>query len=263
MSSDNTNIPRSIKGYNTYINQTNAYLIIGAPVTNAVRFGWTAAQLSAWQAFQSEWTPKYLLYSDKKAGYTTDIKNDLELIISNTISYDKVNKLINKVKATSGLTSQDCSTFRISQSLAVPPTGMHPVVKAKIADKIIPTRELVFPRLEPILGGVVHVRCYTDKAQSGRAHKLKGFDLVEYAFAVFYLGATGLPTTYSDPRLTTAHSSRASFLLNTNPYTSNLTALAAGAATPSKMAIFFFHWSKSKHPTLDGPWSGPFTTPLL
>jgi len=258
----NTNIPRDIKTYNTYINQTNDYLTLGNP-TNATRFGWSASQLATWQGFLNDWKPKFTLYSDRKGGYTTDIKNDLELIIDNTISYDKVNKLINKVKATSGLTSQDCSTFRISQSLAAAPTGAHPLTKTKVIDKILPTAELVFPKFEVIGGGVLRVKCFTSISESGRAHKLKGFDLVEYAFGVFYLGAANLPTTYTDPRLTITHSSRASFLLNTTPYTANLTALANGATTPAKIAVFFFHWAKSKHPTLDGPWSGPYTTQIL
>jgi len=50
MSSEKTTIPRDIKGFNQFINQTCAYLILGTP-TNAVRFNWTAAELSAWQAF--------------------------------------------------------------------------------------------------------------------------------------------------------------------------------------------------------------------
>jgi len=262
MSSTSTNIPRDIKTYNSFINQSNNYLPLGNP-TNAVRFGWTAANLSTWQGFLAEWTPKYNLYADRKGGYTTDIKNDLEIIIANTISYDKVNKLIAKVKATAGLTSQDCSIFRISQSLAMPPTGMHPLTKTKAIDKILPTEEMVFPKFYIIGGGVLRIKCFTSISESGRAHKLKGFDLVEYAFAVFYQGTANLPTTYTDPRLTIAHSSRASFLLNTTPYTANLTTLAAGTATPAKMAIFFFHWAKSKHPPLDGPWTGSFTMQIL
>jgi hypothetical protein len=262
MSSTSTNIPRDIKTYDTFINQTNNYLPLGNP-TNAVRFGWTATQLQDWKAFLTEWQPKYALYSDRKGGYTTDIKNDLEIIIGNTILYDKTNKLINKVKATSGLTSQDCSTFRISQSLAAPPVGPHPIIKNKEKVVILPTKEAVFPKLLPLVGGEVHIKCFTEKAQSGRAHKLKGFDLVEYAVAVFYLGTANLPVSASDPRLTIAHSSRAAFLLNTAAFTANLTTVAAGTTPPAKIAIFFFRWSKSKHPNLDGPWNGPFTTPLL
>ncbi|MGD0711379.1 MAG: hypothetical protein ABR968_09380 [Bacteroidales bacterium] len=258
----NTNIPRDIKTFNSFINQTNSYLILGTPI-NAVRFGWTAAQLTAWQGFLSAWSPKYLLYSDRKAGYTTDNRNDLEIIISNVISYDKVNKLINKVKATSNLTSQDCSTFRISQSLAVPPTGMHPVAKNREVDKTIATPETVYPKLFPLAGGVVHIKVYPTKAASGRAHKLKGYDLVEYAVGVFYSGASGLPTVASDTRLTISHSSKASFLLPTVSITTNLTALAAGTLPPAKIALLFFRWAKSKHPDLDGIWNGPFTTPLM
>ena len=130
-------------------------------------------------------------------------------------------------------------------------------------DKTIIPSELVYLKIIPIGGGILQIKVYSESVRSGRAHKLKSFDEVEYAIAVFYSTSTGLPTDPSDARLTKDYSSKADFKLLTAALTANLTVIAAGAATPIKMAVLFFRWAKSKHPTLDGPWSGPFTTAIL
>ncbi len=259
---ERTIIPRDIEGFNLYINQTNDYLILGSP-TNAVRFGWTAQNLSDWQDFRTDWEPLYFSYSDKKGGYTTAIKTKLETIIANAVIYDRENKLILKVKATVGLTVDDCTIFRIPQSYASPQMIKLPGTSIADKNKTIATLEGVYPRLLPTIGGFVKVECFLEIAESGRAHKPEGYDLVEYAVAVFYRGTTNLPTAATDTRLTVVHSSKATFVLQTATMTSNLPALAEDAIEPSKIAIFFFRWAKSKHPNLDGPWSGPFKTPLL
>ena len=187
MSSDKTNIPRDIKGYGKFIVATNAYLIQGVP-ENYIRFGWSAANLSAWQAFQTEWAPIFQLYLDKKGGYTTDKKNDLINIIDATVLYDKQNKLIYKVKATSGLTSIDCSTFNLPLSLSNPVPSTHSPVVPLSKDKTILVTVAVYPKLIAEAGGFVHIKAYLEKAQTGRTHKPKGFDLLEYKWAVFIRG---------------------------------------------------------------------------
>jgi hypothetical protein len=262
MLSTKTTIPRDIKGFNQFIIQTCAYLILGAP-TNAVRFNWTAAALAQWQLFLSQWTPLFNLYSNKKESYTTVTKTKLEGIIANAVIYAKTNKLIELIKATASLNADDCAMFNLPQSLAVPSVSTHSIAKTKELDKTIVSPEAVYPKLIPLVGGFLKIKAFTNITQSGRAHKLKGFDLLEYAVGIFNSGTSGLPTHASDPRLTVDHSSKASFILSTASLTANIPALAAGATEPLRFAVIFFRWAKSKHPTLDGPWNGPFTTPLL
>jgi hypothetical protein len=262
MASDHTIIPRSIKGFNTFIVKTNAYLILGTP-TNAVRFNWTAIELTTWQGFLSAWTPLFNLYSDKKESYTTAIKNKLLGIIGNAVIYAQTNKLIELVRATASLNGDDCAVFNLPARLAIPSTSTHSTAKTKELDKTVIPSEVVYPQIIPIGGGILHIKAYTEKKQSGRPHKLKSFDLLEYAIGVFYLGTSGLPTHPTDTRLAIAHSSKANFKLPTATMTTNLPALAAGASEPSKIAVFFFRWAKSKFPDLDGPWSIAFTTPIL
>jgi hypothetical protein len=262
MANQGTIIPRSISGFNKYLIRTCAYLILGNP-TNATRFNWTAAYLAAWQAFLTSWTPLFNQYSDRKGGYTTNIKNKLEGIIANAVIYAQNNKLIELIKATASLNTDDCSAFGLPAKLAIPSVSTHSVTKSKIPDKIVITEELVYPEIIPIGGGILHIKAYTEIKQSGRAHKPKGFDLLEYAIAVFYSTATNLPVAAGDSRLIIDHSSKANFKLLTLALTSNLTAIATGNAIPLKEAVLFFRWAKSKHPELDGPWSVAFTTPIL
>jgi hypothetical protein len=77
------------------------------------------------------------------------------------------------------------------------------------------------------------------------------------------MGTANLPTLATDTRLTVGYSSKSNFILATITTTSNLTTLAANALIPAKIVVIFFRWAKSKHPTLDGPWNGPFTSPLM
>jgi len=259
---DRSIIPREIEGFNNYINQTNDYLILGSP-TNAVRFGWTSQNLLDWQDFRTEWEPLFFKYSDKKGSYTTDTKTSLEAIINNAIVYDWDNKLTLKIKATVGLTSLDCSTFRIPLFYSLPLANKSQATKHADKHKTIAFEGGVYPRINPGVGGFVAIACHLESEGSGRAHKPEGFDLVEYKMAVFYSGTSDIPTQAGDARLSLAYSSKAGFVLDTTVFTSNLPVLAANAVPPAKMAVFFFRWGKSKHPTLDGPWSGPFNTVLL
>ena len=122
-----TIIPRDIKGFNQFISQTCAYLILGTP-TNAVRFNWTPAYLSAWQAFLTAWMPLFTLYSNKKESYTSVTKTKLDGIIGNAIIYARTNKLIELIKATASLNADDCVMFNLPQTLVVPSVDRKSVV---------------------------------------------------------------------------------------------------------------------------------------
>jgi len=250
--SDHSIIPHSIAGFDTFITKTNAYLILGTP-TNAVRFNWTAANLTAWQGFKNQWVPLHLQYADKQGQRTTAITEQLHIIIANAMAYAKTNRLIALIKATITLTALDCETFNLPVSNASPNTGggTHVTTQASATARTLPTADLVYPKIKPEGGGVIRCECFTLAVASGRAHKLAGFDLAEYSWAVFAAGTTGLPTDANDGRLVRDHSSRASFLL------------ATGTNNTNKVLVIFFRWAKSKNASLDGPWNGPFSTPVL
>jgi hypothetical protein len=145
----------------------------------------------------------------------------------------------------------------------MPIANKSQATKSKDINKTSMTEEKVYPRIKPVGGGFVDIGAYVEKKESGRPRKPDGYDLLEYKVAVFYSGTADVPTQVDDARLTLAYSTKAGFMADTTIYKSNLPVLAAGAVPPAKMAVFFFRWAKSKHPDLDGPWSGPFKTVLL
>ena len=261
---DRSIIPRDIKGFNIYIAKTNALLIKGAP-ENYTRYNWTTDNLTDWQGFESDWVPLKLQYDDEKGQRTSAITEQLYLIIEDAIAYDKVNKLIRHIKATVGLTAIDCQTFHIPLSLASATGAKHSSsgTTTTQTNKTAATTEGVFPKLLPAVGGMVRCKCFAENTSSGKPRKLDDYDLVEYACGVFYSGTENLLTDADDIRLTIKHSSKASFVLQTAVMLNNLPVLAPGVVAPAKILVIFFRWAKSKHPTLNGPWCGAFTTVLL
>jgi hypothetical protein len=284
MSENKTNIPRDIKEFDNFLTSTNIYLLLstltGNPavlVVNWKRYNWTNGatgqptnNLLDWQNFLNTpvtgWAALHVQYMNKKGGYTTDIKNQLLIIIANVVKYAHENKLIELVKSTLVLTAADCSAWRLPENLAAPTgthlTGAH-TTTAAATDRTKATSEGVYAKIIAELGGLAHCKCYTEAAESGRPHKLEGFDEVEYMAGVFYSGTANLPTSPTDARLALGHSTKSNFLLATAGMTANLPAQAAGTTPPAKILIIFFRWAKSKHPTLDGPWSVLYTTVLL
>lgn len=271
MTTQTTIIPRDITGMNKYLNLTYAYLLLstltGNPavlVVNWTRYKWTSTNLADWLAFLTLWNPLYLQYIDKKGTYTTDGKLELEKLIVQIIEYAKKNKLIELIRATIDLTAKDCSTFHLPATLATGTgTGTHVVHTTPATDRTVPTAEMVYPKLIPGGGGVVRCKCFQEITESGRPHKLKDFDTIEYMFGVFYSGTANLPTSAKDPRLAKGHTTKASFLLSTIDVVVNLPVLPAGTVPPAKVLVICFRNAKSKHENLDGPWSVIFITVLL
>ncbi|MHB8258727.1 MAG: hypothetical protein ACYDCN_00215 [Bacteroidia bacterium] len=277
---DRSIIPRDIKEFDNFINSTNLYLLlstlVGNPavsVLNYVRYNWTSGligqltnNLADWQAFLARWQPLHAKYIDKKGGYTTNVKNDLLIIIAEVVKYAHENKLIELIKATVYLTSADCSAWRLPEDLAAPGgthlPGTHHGTVAASTDRTAPTKEGVYARLIAELNGLVHIKAFSEATESGRSHKLHGFDEVEFMAGVFYNNNPNLPTSETDARLIKGHSTKTNFLLATAGMTANLPTLPVGTVPPAKVLIIFFRWAKSKHPNLDGPWSVLYTIVL-
>ena len=91
MAKKTSRIPRSINQFSIYIVNTDDYQLSGG---NYVRWIWTPAESGAWTAFRTQWVPLYNRYSDKKAGRTTDIKDQLNQIIRNCIKYEQEHHLL-------------------------------------------------------------------------------------------------------------------------------------------------------------------------
>ena len=248
MPSQETLIPRSIKGFNLYIIKTTAYLLAGTPV-NWSRFGWSAAEMADWEGFLTTWEPLFTLYSDRKGGYTTNIKNQLYGIIKACVDLNKSNHLLKSIEATRNVTVTDLETFNLSLANI---SGNEP---HHVTARTAPATELVYPTLKPIGGGIIRCKCFTEAAASGRPKKLKGFDMIEYTYKVIAQatdkGLANVPTDPNDTTLTLKYTTKANFLLPT------------GTNNSGKIVCIFFRWVNSKHPDLNGPWNVCATTTIL
>jgi hypothetical protein len=116
-------ISRSIAGFNADITTTNDYLLKSSPPPpgNLIwqRLGWTAAQLTQWQLFLSQWQPLYIKYSDKKGQRTTAVTTDMRQIIKNCIAYDHQQHLYDHMAINPNAVTADFEIFRIKRGTAL------------------------------------------------------------------------------------------------------------------------------------------------
>jgi hypothetical protein len=231
-----TRIPRGINEFNPYIGNTSDYLTTGLPITNAVRLGITEVEASQWQAFNTEWAPLYIKYSDKKNSRTTAIKDQLLLIIDKVANFDRTYHILDRIASSVNVSIADMETFNIKKGV---------LQKTTRTLSSTSMNELVTVTIQPIGGGSANIKCYTTTAQ--RAGIYDDADCVQYLFCT---GDTA-PESAESAGLTKDLSTKATFTL----------ALGAGAA--GKKLFIFFRWYNTKHPELAGPWSGLQTTLLL
>ena len=110
-------ISRGITGFNTDITSTYNYLIKECPppvgYLNWQRLGWSADEMAQWQDFKQRWDPLYELFINKKVTRTTQIKDDLLLIIKETRAYDHSHNLYNLISVNPNATVTDFELFHI------------------------------------------------------------------------------------------------------------------------------------------------------
>jgi len=123
-------LSRTIRGFNDDIRNTNAYLNAQSPlpsvVTNGVRLGILPAEQTQWGVFLSEWIPLFTLYSDKKTTRTTEIKDELNLIISNAVTYEKRIHMYDRIAVSPNATTLDFETFHILRGTSLADTKHTP-----------------------------------------------------------------------------------------------------------------------------------------
>ena len=243
-----TIVPRSIKGFDSYIRKTTAYLLAGTPV-NWVRFNWSPTEMADWEVFLTTWIPLYTAYCDKKAQYTTGIKDQLHGIITACVALCKSNHLLKSIEATRTVNITDLQTFNLPIEDV---TGEAP---HQTTARTAPATELVYPILRVMGGGIIKCKCFIEATASGRPKKLDGFDVIQFVYKVVEQATAAMPasipTDPADTTLINGHSTKANFLLPT------------GTNNGGKLLCIFFRWTNSKHPSLDGPWSTCFTTTIL
>lgn len=233
--SEGSRIPRGIDDYNSYINNTTAYLKTGTP-TNAERLGVSTEELAKWEGFLTAWNPLYVKYSDKKNGRTIAVTDQLHNLIDQCTLFNQTNHILDRIAASANVTIVDMETFNIKRGMLQKPTRTIPVSAIT---------EMLTVTLQAIGGGSVAIKCYGVSAQ--RAGILEGADSVQYA----YLVGTTPPASVKAPGLIIDLSTRAIFTL------------ALGAENRAQYLYIYFRWYSTKRPGLSGPWSDLNSTLLL
>ena len=228
-------IPRGIDEFNTYIGNTNSYLLAGTP-TNANRLGVTPEELTQWTGFATDWAPLYLKYSDKKNSRTTAIKDQLLEIIGNTTDFDQRNHVLDRIAASPNVTIVDMETFNIKKGV---------LQKTSRLSSNTPIAEAVTVTIQLLGGGMVTIKCYSTTGQ--RASIYNNADSVEYLYQV----GTTPPVAADENVLKKGISTKGSFTVALNP------------DTPGKFLYIYFRWYNTKHPELAGPWSSLQTTMIM
>ena len=231
-------IPRGIDSFNTYINNTNTYMLvaIAAAPPNWTRLGWTSSEMGQWTATVALWNPLYAKYSDKKASRTAVITGQLHTIIKNTAQLDKTIHLLDRIASSSVVTAADMTTFHIKKGvLASAASHSHTALT-----------DVVYSGFSALGGGDVQVKCRSAH-DSKRPSITDGATCVQYTYLVAPVAVAPavavVPTSPLDVSLTKESSTKASFILH------------AGADNSGKNLYVYFRWYNAKHPELAGPWS--------
>ena len=234
----NSRIPRSILKFNIFIRRTNSYMLEDDPAPlNWVRIGWTQEDMDAWTAFLNRWMPLMSKYSDKKVTRTTDVTNNLYLVINDCVEHDKTYHLIDRIASSTTATLTDYEVFNIKKGI------LHDSVPSV---SVIQIEEEVFAQLSAKVGGSVKISCRT-KHDRSRPSKPVGADCVRYAYRI---GGTP-PFGADDEGLIRDISTRASFILK------------LGTGSAEKKLYIFFQWYNTKHPNLAGDWSNIYSLSLI
>jgi len=229
-------IPRGIDDFNPYYTNAIAYLLDGAPTTNALRLGIIPDELTQMTGFATAWAPLYSKYSDKKNSRTTAVKDQLLEILGNVVSFDQDNHILDRIAASPNVTIVDMETFNIKKG------SLQKTTKSVSST---PISEPVTVTIQTLGGGSLTIKCYSTTGQ--RASIYDGADSVQY----LYLVGDTAPVSAEAAGLTKELSTKASFTL------------ALGSGSSAKNLYIFFRWYNTKHPELAGPWSSLQTTLIL
>jgi len=228
-------IPRTINEFNNYLTNTAAYMQQATP-PNATRLGLSDAEIARWEAYRDEWSPLYLLYSDKKNSRTTAVRDQLVALIESVVEYDRTNHIVDRIASSPTALLTDYETFRIKSGI---------LKKSSRTVPSAPITEQVSVTLLPVGGGMVTVKCYTTSGR--RAAIYEGANCVQYRYCVG-----------SEPPASAEADS-----LKTDISTRSILTLDLGATASEKRLYIYLRWYNTHYPRLAGPWCALQSTLIL
>ena len=226
-----TRIPRTPEEMNTYLETTSPHL-----EKNFERLNITLEEKTQWVGVKFRWTPLFVKFSDKYNSCTPAVRNEIYELIEEIVDLDRENMLLDRIASAPEATSADWDIFGIGRS------GRSRSVKGSSQSPIV---EMVHAIVQPIGGGTVRVKCYSNGG--GRAGIIDTADCIQYLYMV---GSTP-PVSVNEVGLVKEVSTKGNFTLQ------------AGQANVGKSLFLYFRWYSIKHPEIAGPWSNLQATILL
>jgi hypothetical protein len=220
-------IPLSYDKFNTYLQNTTAFLFEGTPTANYVRLGIPEAIAKGWKEIGTRWNPLYSKYVDKYNLRTQAVCDELRAIVESTRKFEDENHLIALVAISPNATVTDRETFSIN--------GANGQKKSRTTSQSQIT-SLINAILKPIGGGSISIKCYDAKSKRPAINETA--NCVQYRYCI---GNT-TPTSVEDDILDMNISTKSSFILQ------------AGAENEGKRLHIYFRWYNTKHPEVSSPW---------
>ena len=175
-------IARDIKGFNDDVTNMNTYLNAASPLpsidTNGVRLGLLPAEISQWGEFYHSWIPLFPLYADKKVTRTTEIKDELKIIIKNAVAFDKKIHMCDRIAVSPNATTKDFETFHILRGTPLADTTRTPAPAPGSKRVVITLKEM---------GHLFHTLLVTALGKLGKA---KEAGVKEIQVYIAYTAAT-------------------------------------------------------------------------
>lgn len=244
-----TRIPPNIPGFNTYVNNTDTYLVAGAPVTNGERLGLTPQNLTDWNAQRVNWRDTlYPKYSDPLQS-TSAVKAQVHNFMEDFRTFAQ--PLLNVMAASPNATEDDEAVFNFTIGHAAPVHHTTPIADGVVFEA------------KPIGGGDLHFSCRTAH-DDHRASKAEEADSVQLAYEITDLrnnnnNGGGTPTPPGPDRPGEERDNRiptpADKGMTKEIFTKSQFTFHAGAENVGKRLVAFMRWYNTKHPELAGPWT--------
>jgi hypothetical protein len=112
-------ILRTIPGFNEDITNTNNYIMLPSEPppgnTNGLRIGWLQDEINQWQIFLTQWQAYYVLYTNKRGSRTSEVIDQLNQIIKDTVKFEQEHHLYDRIAISTNAVMLDFETFRLKR----------------------------------------------------------------------------------------------------------------------------------------------------
>jgi len=229
MATDRSRVSRAKSKFNSYIRDTDDYLLTTPPgaIINWQRLGVTGSQIDKWHNFRAAWDLLYPKYTLKKESRTTAIKEKMDKIIKDFIVFSR--DVLNMISGIDTSTIDDLLVFNIKAKdlRDTEPTPIH-------------STEAPYMDMKNKTGGQIRIRARVTE-DATRASMLPDYEL-EMKYIILPADAVP-PTSPTAAGMLTELSTKALFVFD------------ADMANQTKILYAYFRFRHLHTKQFNGPWA--------